>query len=110
MVGEWHTGWKVFKEKDIEAKQEPIQTTTLNTESENLGTESELTEKDIQTMEEKEKSKQPETENNPDEIVKNETEQTEGLKEKSNVPLDIKELKAIADLAKRLQGGGQQRT
>lgn len=95
--------------------QEPIQTTTpaedgkahLNIDSENSETASEHAEENIKSM--GEKSKQNEIENNPDEIEKNNTEQSEGLNGNHNVPLDIKELKAIADLAKRLQGGGPQK-
>ena len=129
----------VTEEKNTEVEQdltqEPVQTTTLNIESENSEITSKNAEENIQSMEEKEKTEQTETdllprlsspapaspdasrgggrdeaaENNPDEIEKNNIEQTEGLNENHNIPLDIKELKAIADLAKRLQGGGQQK-
>ena len=90
----------VTEEINTEAGQNrtevPLQTTILGIESKN-------------DLPPRLSSRDEASGNNPDEIVIDKTEQTEELKINQNIPLDIKELKSIADLVKRLQGGGQRK-
>ena len=76
------------QESKQDLTQQTVQTATLNEQSKR-------TEEDIKSMEENEKSEHINTEEQSDEIAEGSAEQTEELKDNHNVPLDIKELKAI---------------
>jgi chromosome segregation ATPase len=94
------------KESKQDLTKQPVQITDLSEQFENTGTKSVQTEEDIKSKEEKNTSIHMDAEKQNSETAREDTEQTEESIENHNVPLDIKELKAIADLAKRLQGRG----